>query len=199
MIVMSHSGKWTKQSKYPTVSIWHVQWNWPHGNIEQVFGKLKLDLIGSFEGTRAIVCTKKEERSDQRRSSQRLRYLRFHTIHNYCNADLPRPFWWGVWARGRDWPRGWRERIWGDKYSVKELYVCLVMSIPGHLTIWSQVPPNSVLVLDWYQDNEGASNSAEEDGEAEELDEEGIPHLLYNNSEDSDPGLPKKLKFEIGW
>ena len=73
------------------------------------------------------------------------------------------------------------------------------MSIPGHLTIWSQVPPNSILVLDWYQDNEGASNSAEEDGEAEELDEEGIPHLLYNNSEDSDPGLPKKLKFEIGW
>ena len=57
----------------------------------------------------------------------------------------------------------------------------------------------SVLVLDSYQDNEGASNSAEEDGEEEELDEEGIPHLLYNNSEDSDPGLPKKLKFEIGW
>ena len=39
------------------------------------------------------------------------------------------------------------------------------------------------------QDNEGASNSAEEDGELdEEEEEEGIPHLLYNNSEDSDPG-----------
>ena len=46
-------------------------------------------------------------------------------------------------------------------------------------------------VLHSCQDNEGASNSAEEDGEGEELDEEeeeGIPHLLYNNSEDSDPG-----------
>ena len=144
---------------YPTVSIWHVQWNCPHENIEQVFGKLKLDLIGSFEGTRAIVCTKKDERSDQRRSNQRLRYprfdtihnywsrfhtihnyglkfhtihnygLKFHTIHNYCNADLPRPFRWGVWARGRDRPRGWREWFWGDTRAIRLLF------ITGHLTI----------------------------------------------------------------
>merc|ERR1712130_599193 len=38
-----------------------------------------------------------------------------------------------------------------------------------------------------FEDNEGASNSAEEYGEGDDLDEEGIPHLLYNNSDDSDP------------
>merc|ERR1719412_2688861 len=40
-----------------------------------------------------------------------------------------------------------------------------------------------------FEDNEGASNSAEEDAELEEEEEEdgGVSHLLYNNSEDSDP------------
>ena len=61
-------------------------------------------------------------------------------------------------------------------------FLCLFYSSASHC----------LPVLHSCQDNEGASNSAEEDGEGEELDEEeeegGIPHLLYNNSEDSDPG-----------
>ena len=73
-ILLSHSGKWTTQSniKQFQFDVFNEKGNGMKILREKkVFGKLKLDLIGSFEGTRAIVCTKRGEKGEQRKNNQR--------------------------------------------------------------------------------------------------------------------------------
>ena len=80
---MSHSGKWTKQS-----NIQQFQFDIFNQNGRRtIFGKQSY-LIGSFEGTRAIVCMRRGERGDQRRSSQRYQSSTQIPIHDHGQIYL---------------------------------------------------------------------------------------------------------------
>ena len=49
------------------------------------------NLIGSFEGTRAIVCTKRGEKGEQRRNNQRWRYHSFAQFTIIARSTLTLP------------------------------------------------------------------------------------------------------------